>query len=528
MQEHYAENFIQCILDGGLKEKKKGATLILGGDGRVLNDIVFQKIFKIAAANGVAHIKMGVSGLMTTPAVSLAVREFKADGAIVLTASHNPGGQNGDFGIKFNGSNGGPASASVAEDIYQLTKTITHYSTCPELVINYTSIGCQRVDIDNVGTMTVEIFDSIKQYSDRMERIFDFYLLKSLFSGSITGKPFRVLIDCMHGVTGPFVRALFHDRLGAFSEDMRNCDPLSDFGGFIPDADLTQSNLVVEMERGTHDLGAAFDADGDRNIILGERGFFVTASDSLAVLADNVDTFPYFRSLADVKGFARSMPTTAAVDRQKLNLTCYEVPADGSLFADLMDAGLVTLFGDESLGIGYSYIREKDCIWSVLAWLTVVAKRKMSVEQIMRRHWATFGRNVFIRYDFENCDAAACHEMMSKLEQTITNASFAGRSFTGENRTFTVSKADNFTYVNPINGAVGLRICFTDNSRLIFRLFDMSSTMATVCIYADYYESDRQRQQLSASVLSKPLIDIAFDLSEIKKFVGCSEPTVVT
>ncbi|CDW55556.1 phosphoglucomutase [Trichuris trichiura] len=527
MQEHYAENFIQCILDGGLKEKKKGATLVVGGDGRNLNDLVFQKIFRIAAANGVGHIKMGVSGLMTTPAVSLAIREFKADGAIILTASHSPGGQNGDFGIKFNGSNGGPVSISVAENIYQLTKTITRYSTCPELLINYTSVGSQRVDIDNVGTMTVEIFDSIKQYSDRMERIFDFYLLKSLFSGSITGKPFRVLIDGMHGVTGPFVLSLFHDRLGAFSEDMRNCDPLSDFGGFIPDTDLTQSALIVEMERGTHDLGAVFDADGDRSIILGERGFFVTASDSLAVLADSIDTLPYFKTLSDVKGFARSMPTAAAVDRQKLNLTCFEVPSNGSFFADLMDAGLVSLFGDESLGIGCSYIREKDCIWSVLAWLTVVARRKMSVEQIMRRHWGAFGRNVFIRYDFENCDVAACREMMSKLEQTVTNASFAGRSFTAESQTFTVSKADNFTYVSPTNGA-GLRIFFTDNSRLIFRLFDVSTTEATVCIYADYYVNDKQRQQLSASVLAKPLIDIAFALSEIKKFVGRVEPTVVT
>uniref|UniRef100_A0A5S6QDV1 phosphoglucomutase (alpha-D-glucose-1,6-bisphosphate-dependent) n=1 Tax=Trichuris muris TaxID=70415 RepID=A0A5S6QDV1_TRIMR len=534
MQDNYTENFIQCILDGGLKEKKKGAKLIVGGDGRYFNDVVIQKILKIAAANGIAHVAMGVSGLMTTPAVSLAVRELKADGAILLTAGHRPGGAKGDFGIKFNGSNGGPASKSVNDKIHELSKTITHYSMCPDLVINCSAIGRQRVDIDGVGTMTVEIFDSVKQYADRMERMFDFYLLKSLFSGSITGKPFRVFIDCMHGVTGPFVLALFHDRLGAFTEDMRNCKPLADFGGCRPDPNMVNAAaLVTEMERGTHDLGAAFDADGDRNMILGERGFFVHPSDSLAVLADSVNSLPCFKGSSDIKGFARSMPTSAAVDRvaKKSTLKCYEVPTGCVFFADLMDAGLLSLFGEESFGTGCDYIREKDSIWSVLAWLTVVAKSKMSVEQIVRRHWATYGRNVSTRHDFENCDVASCHEMMRNLEQTITSPDFAGRSFTVENRTFTVSTADNFAYVSPVSGATvgnqGLRVCFTDGSRLIFRISDTSSSGATFCIYVDYYESNSQHHQLPATVLSKPLIDIALKLSGIKKFTGRSEPTVV-
>uniref|UniRef100_A0A5S6R4I1 phosphoglucomutase (alpha-D-glucose-1,6-bisphosphate-dependent) n=1 Tax=Trichuris muris TaxID=70415 RepID=A0A5S6R4I1_TRIMR len=535
MQEHYTENFVQCILDAGLGDRKRGAKLVVGGDGRYLSDEVLQKIFRIAAANGVAHIRIGKNGLMSTPSVSLAIREFKADGGIILTASHNPGGLKGDFGIKFNVSNGGPALESVTDKIYQLSTRITEYSICPDLKINYDSIGRQEVKVDNVGAMTIEVFDTVSQYADRMEQMFDFGLLKSLVSGKLTGKPFRVLIDSLHGVTGPYVVAIFHERLGAPMENLRHYNPLPDFGGHHPDPNLTYAaGLVTEMQKGAHDFGAAFDGDGDRNMIIGEKGFFVTPSDSLAILARHADSFPYFKHTGGVKGYARSMPTAAAVDRvaKQFNRECFEVPTGWKFFGNLMDAGRLSICGEESFGTGCDYIREKDGIWSSLAWLTVLATCKMSVGDIVRAHWSTYGRNVFTRYDYENCDGASCKAMMEKLEKTISDGQFIGKSFSNHGRTFTVSKADSFAYTDPIDHSLsknqGLRIYFADNSRLVYRISGTGSTGATVRIYVDGFEENVERQKMPAGELLKPLIDLALELCEIKKYTGRDKPTVIT
>ncbi|VDP05972.1 unnamed protein product [Soboliphyme baturini] len=367
---NYTENFIQCSIDAGLGGKKKGATLVVGGDGRYLCDHVVQLIIQIAAANGVHKLIVGQNGFFSTPAVSCIIRKYKTDGGIILTASHNPGGPNGDFGIKFNIANGGPAPEMITEKIFELTKEIKKYHICPELKVDLSSLGEQEFDIEGVGKFVIDVIDSVKDYCELMEQIFDFESIRNLISGQTTGTSFRVLIDSMHGATGPYVMRIIGEKLGARTEDLLHCNPLADFGGFHPDPNLTYAASLVDlMRKGSHDLGAAFDGDGDRNMILGKNGFFVTPSDSLAVLANNLECIPYFQH-SGIKGFARSMPTAGAVDR----FTVCE-----------------------------RRFLEKDGIWACLAWLSVLAHLKKSVEEIVRDHWKIYGRNVFTRYTFNHC-----------------------------------------------------------------------------------------------------------------------------
>ncbi|CAH0389912.1 unnamed protein product [Bemisia tabaci] len=530
-QPNYTENFIQAILNS--IHPLPGSVLVVGGDGRYFGKEAVDIIIKIAAANGVAKLIVGQNGILSTPAVSTLIRKYQVTGGIVLTASHNPGGPDNDFGIKFNSSNGGPASDSVTEKIYEITKTISFYNIVPDLNVDVSKLGETNVQIGG-KPFTVQVIDSVADYLALMKEIFDFAKIKSLIQGSSSRPPFKLLINSMHGVTGPYVEHIFIKELGAAKDNTVNTVPLPDFGGHHPDPNLTYAaDLVTAMKNGDYDFGAAFDGDGDRNMVLGKKAFFVTPSDSLAVLANNLNCIPYFKKTG-VKGFARSMPTAAAVDRvaaaQKKEI--FETPTGWKYFGNLMDAGRLSICGEESFGTGSDHIREKDGIWAVLAWLSVIAELGESVEQILLKHWKTFGRNYFTRYDYENCESAPCNEMMKKLEEKVTSPSFVGQSLSSQGKTFVVKKGDNFEYVDPVDKSVaknqGIRVLFEDGSRLIYRLSGTGSSGATVRLYAESYEPASGSITVEASVALQPLVQVALDLSELQKFTKRDKPTVIT
>ncbi|KAF8778487.1 Phosphoglucomutase-1 like protein [Argiope bruennichi] len=526
-QDNYTENFVQCILTA-MGDKLKGSYLAVGGDGRYYVKEAVQKIIKICAANKVKKLVVAQNGIMSTPAVSCLIRKKGCDGGIILTASHNPGGENEDFGIKFNISNGGPAPDGCTNSIYKLSTEIKEYYICPDLECDISKIGINDYLIEN-EPFRVEIIDSVDDYLELMKEIFDFPALKSHISSG-----FKVLINCMHGVTGPYAKRIFVSELGADANSVVNGVPLEDFGGHHPDPNLTYAaDLVEAMKKGDFDLGAAFDGDGDRNMILGKKAFFVCPSDSLAVLANNLECIPYFKK-SGVKGYARSMPTAGAVDRvaEVTGKKIYETPTGWKYFGNLMDAGMLSLCGEESFGTGSDHIREKDGIWAVLAWLSVLANKKMSVEQILLEHWQKFGRNFFTRYDYENCDAEPCNKMIAELEGVMQSQKLIKKSFTSLNKTYIVSNMDNFEYTDPVDKSVaskqGLRILFDDGSRIVLRLSGTGSSGATVRLYIDSYEKDAEKIKQPAQEVLKPLINIALEITKIKEFTGRDAPTVIT
>ncbi|KAL7289372.1 hypothetical protein TKK_0016575 [Trichogramma kaykai] len=531
-QQHYTENFVQAILDAQ-REKLLGSTLVIGGDGRYYGREAVQKIIKIAAANGVSKLLVGQNGILSTPAVSTIIRKNKTLGGIVLTASHNPGGPNGDFGIKFNCENGGPAPDAVTNKIYELTKTIKKYKIVNDLHVDIDKIQSFSIQVDG-KPFTVDIIDSVNDYTALMKEIFDFDSIKKLLQGSDGNSSFNVLIDAMNGVTGPYVKRIFGKELGVSESNMVNCVPKEDFGGLHPDPNLTYAaGLVNAVKSDPYDFGAAFDGDGDRNMIIGKKAFFVNPSDSLAILANNLNVIPYFRKTG-IKGYARSMPTGAAVDRvaTKTNIQCYEVPTGWKYFGNLMDAGKLSLCGEESFGTGSDHIREKDGIWAALAWLNVIASVKKPVEQILLDHWGIYGRNFFTRYDYENCDSDKSNKMMDYVENLINKNDFVGTKLKSGNKTYVVKEADNYSYKDPIDGSVsskqGLRILFEDGSRIIFRLSGTGSSGATIRLYIESYESDPSTFVQDPQVILKPLVDISLNLSKLGEYTGRDKPTVIT
>ncbi|XP_048394866.1 phosphoglucomutase-1 isoform X2 [Stegostoma tigrinum] len=533
-QKNYAENFIQSILSAAVSDpaERQCAVLVVGGDGRFHNKHVIQLIIQMAAANGIGHLVIGQNGILSTPAVSCIIRKIKAIGGIILTASHNPGGPDGDFGIKYNISNGGPAPEAVTEKIFQLSKTIEEYSICPDLKVDLTTIGKQQFDLENkFKPFTVEIMDSVEAYTNMLRNIFDFNALKELLSGP---NQLKIRLDAMHGVMGPYVKKILCEELGAPANSAVNCVPLEDFGGHHPDPNLTYAaDLVHAMQTGDYDFGAAFDGDGDRNMILGKHGFFVNPSDSVAVIAANIFTIPYFQQTG-VRGFARSMPTSGALDRvaKATKIALYETPTGWKFFGNLMDANKLSLCGEESFGTGSDHIREKDGLWAVLAWLSIIAKCKQSVETIMQEHWQKYGRNFFTRYDYEEVDAAAAGKIMKDLETLMSDRAFIGHKFTVCEEEYIVDKADNFEYCDPVDGSVsrnqGLRIIFTDGSRLVFRLSGTGSAGATIRIYIDSYYKDACKIFNEPQVMLSPLIKIALKISQIHERTGRTSPTVIT
>ncbi len=514
-QPHYLENFVQSIFDS--IAAPHGATLALGGDGRFYNRTAIQTILKMAAANGFGKVMVGRGGILSTPAASCVIRKYKTFGGIILSASHNPGGPKEDFGIKFNSSNGGPATETVTEAIFTRSKSITGYR-----IFDAADVQLDTPGTATLGEMRVEVIDPVNDYAELMESLFDFAAIRDLLKGG-----FRIKFDAMHAVNGPYAKEILEARLGAPTGSVMNAIPLEDFGGGHPDPNLTYAHDLVEIVYGPSapDFGAASDGDGDRNMILG-RQFFVTPSDSLAVIAANATLAPGYRQ--GLAGIARSMPTSAAADRVALalHIPCFETPTGWKFFGNLMDAGKVTLCGEESFGTGSSHVREKDGLWAVLFWLNILAVRKQSVETIVREHWASYGRNFYSRYDYEAIPTEGANGVMQHLRGCF--ATLAGKKL-GK---YTVQTCDDFSYTDPVDGSVsrnqGIRILFSDGSRIIFRLSGTGTEGATLRVYLEAYEADVSRHHLDAQEALHELIEIALNISELRTRTGRDQPTVIT
>ena len=514
-QAHYLENFVQSIFD--TIAAPPDATLVLGGDGRYYNREAIQIILKMAAANGFGRVLVGMGGILSTPAASCVIRKYRTHGGIVLSASHNPGGPDGDFGIKYNIANGGPAPEKITEAIFAASKKITQYC-----IVDAPDVVLDRPGDYRIGDMIVSVIDPVADYAELMESLFNFAAIRALLNSG-----FRVKFDAMHAVTGPYAREIFVHRLGASADSVMNAIPLADFGGGHPDPNLTYAHELVEIVYGNDapDFGAASDGDGDRNMILGKR-FFVNPSDSLAILAANAHLVPGYRQ--GLAGIARSMPTSAAADRvaKALGIPCYETPTGWKFFGNLMDAGKVTLCGEESFGTSSDHVREKDGLWAVLFWLNILAARKQSVEAIVREHWARFGRNVYSRHDYEDIPSEAANGVMKLLQDSF--AVLRGAQF-GH---LQVKLCDDFSYTDPVDGSVssgqGLRIIFTDGSRIVFRLSGTGTAGATLRLYLENFEPDVSKHHLDAQQSLATLISIALQISELRKRTGRDQPTVIT
>lgn len=520
-QTPYLENFVQSVFDS--LEGFAGQTLVLGGDGRFFNDTAIQTILRMAAANGFGRVLVGQHGILSTPAASCVIRKHAAFGGIILSASHNPGGPDGDFGIKYNTGNGGPAPEKITEAMFANTQQITRYLTVDAADVDLAAIGTSTV-----GAMAVEVIDPVADHAELLASLFDFERIGLMLrSGS-----FRMCFDAMHAVTGPYAHEIFVRRLGAPADSVMNGVPLPDFGGGHPDPNPTYAADLIETmfaegpaATDAPDFGAASDGDGDRNMIVGRR-FVVTPSDSLAVLAANATLAPgYAKGLT---GVARSMPTSAAVDRvaAQLGIPCFETPTGWKFFGNLLDAGQVTLCGEESAGTGSDHVREKDGIWAVLFWLNILAVRGESVEAILRDHWRTFGRNYYSRHDYEGVDSTAANALMAQLRASL--ATLPGRTIQGA----TIASADDFAYTDPVDGSVssaqGIRIGLADGSRIVFRLSGTGTEGATLRVYLERFEPDAARHAVETQAALAPLIGVAEQLAGIREHTGRTLPTVVT
>ena len=510
-QKHYAENFIQSIFDS--LEGFAGQMLVIGGDGRYYNPEVVQIAIRMAAANGFGRVMVGQGGLLSTPAASNIIRKYRAFGGIILSASHNPGGPDGDFGIKYNASNGGPAPEKITDAIFAKTKVISSYRTTDTPDVDLVRIGKTRV-----GNMTVEVIDPVADYAELMQSLFDFDAIRALIKTGFTMK-----FDAMGAITGPYGHAILEGILGFPKGTVMNGTPLPDFGGHHPDPNLVHAKELVDlvMPPGGPDFGAASDGDGDRNLIIG-RSMYVTPSDSLAILAANATLTPGYAS--GLKGIARSMPTSAAPDRvaEKLGLPCFETPTGWKFFGNLLDAGMATICGEESFGTGSNHVREKDGLWAVLMWLNVLAKRRQSVADIVTAHWREYGRNFYSRHDYEEVESDAANGLMKSLRDQL--ATLPG--------THGIVKADDFAYDDPVDGsrttAQGIRLLFEDGSRIVYRLSGTGTSGATLRVYIERYEPDASRHGTETQEALADLIALSRSIPEIERRTGRAVPTVIT
>lgn len=514
-QPGYLENFVQSVFDA--LGDCAGQTLVLGGDGRFHNRVAVQTILRMAAAHGFARVLVGRGGILSTPALSCVIRKHGALGGIVLSASHNPGGPDGDFGIKYNIGNGGPAPEKVTEAIFQRSASIGQYkiSDAPDVELD-------RIGAAVVEQMQVEVIDPVADYADLMQKLFDFGAIRALFAGGFTMR-----FDGMSAVSGPYATAILEGVLGAPRGTVINGVPLEDFGGHHPDPNPVNAAELIALMAAPNapDFGAASDGDGDRNMIVG-RGIEVTPSDSLALLAANATVAPGYR--AGLKGIARSMPTSRAADRvaAALGVPCFETPTGWKFFGNLLDAGMVTLCGEESYGTGSDHIREKDGLWAVLFWLNLLAASGKPVATLLAEHWARFGRHYYSRHDYEGIDSAAADGLMVNLRAKLP--ALAGQAL-GRH---TVDFADDFAYTDPVDGSVssqqGVRIGMTDGSRIVFRLSGTGTEGATLRVYLERYEADPARHGLPPQTALADLIEVAGDVAEIAARTGRAGPTVAT
>ena len=515
-QTGYLENFVQSIFDS--LEDTQGKSLVLGGDGRYFNRVAIQIIIKMAAANGFGELIIGQGGLLSTPAASHIIRKYQAFGGLILSASHNPGGPDEDFGIKYNVSNGGPAPEKFTKDVFQRSQVIDHYK----------STNIPDVDLDNLGSqefgnLKITIIDPVTDYAELLESIFDFKLLKqSISNGYIT-----LLFDAMSAITGPYAKRILIDTLGASPESVINAEPLEDFGGHHPDPNLAHAHELAERMFSVNapTFGAASDGDGDRNMITGSH-IFVTPSDSLAIMAANAHLIPAYK--AGLSGVARSMPTSQAVDRVAKNykIPCYETPTGWKFFGNLLDAGKITLCGEESFGTGSTHVREKDGLWAVLFWLNLIAVKRQSVADIVHEHWEKFGRDIYCRHDYEAIETPIANSIVEHLREQLPKLP---KQVFGE---YKVSYADEFCYEDSIDGSIsshqGIRIGFENGSRIVFRLSGTGTVGATLRIYIERFEADITKHNQEAQVALAFLIDLAEQLCEVKQRTGRTEPDVIT
>ena len=514
-QPGYLENFVEAIFLtlGDLS----GQTLVLGGDGRYFNRNAIQTILHMAAAHGVARILVGRGGILSTPAVSCVIRKHAAFGGIVLSASHNPGGPDGDFGIKYNIANGGPAPEKITEAIFAQTQTLSSYRISDAPPVNLDQVGTTELE-----GMRVEVIDPVADYAELMGRLFDFDAIRALFA-----RGFTMRFDGMSAVSGPYAKAIIEGILGAPADTVINAEPLEDFGGHHPDPNPVNAAELIALMNGLDapEFGAASDGDGDRNMIVG-RGIAVTPSDSLAIIAANAKLAPGYA--AGIKGIARSMPTSTAADRvaEALGVSCFETPTGWKYFGNLMDAGMATLCGEESYGTGSDHVREKDGLWAVLFWLNIIAATGKSVPQLVTEHWARFGRNYYSRHDYEAVDSTAADAMMAALREKLPT--LAGQSL-GDYR---VALADDFVYTDPVDNSIasrqGVRIVMTDGSRIVFRLSGTGTEGATIRVYLERYEADPGRHDLETQQALSSLIAIADGVSELRARTGRAQPSVIT
>ena len=510
-QKHYAENFIQSIFDS--VEGFDGHSLVIGGDGRYYNPEVVQTAIRMAAANGFGRVLVGQGGLLSTPAASHLIRKYKAFGGIILSASHNPGGPDGDFGIKFNAANGGPAPERLTDQIFARSKSISSYriATTPD-------VDLSRLGTTTVAGMTVDVIDPVEDYAALMQSLFDFDQIRDLIRAG-----FAMKFDAMGAITGPYATRILEGMLGFPAGTVMNGTPLPDFGGHHPDPNLVHAKDLVDlvMPDGGPDFGAASDGDGDRNLIIG-RGMYVTPSDSLAILAANASLTPgYAKGLA---GIARSMPTSCAADRvaAKLGISCYETPTGWKFFGNLLDTGKATLCGEESFGTGSSHVREKDGLWAVLMWLNILARRRQSVADIVKAHWRDFGRNYYSRHDYEEVDADAANALMQDLRARLPQ-------LPGQHG---ISLADDFAYDDPVDGsrttAQGIRLIFADGSRIVYRLSGTGTAGATLRVYIERFEPDPSRHGIETQAALSDLIALSRNIAAIAQHTGRDAPTVIT
>ncbi len=514
-QKNYVENFIQSVFDS--LEGFKGKTLVIGGDGRYFNREVIQIAIRMAAANGFGKVMTGQSGILSTPAASHVIRKYKAFGGLILSASHNPGGPTEDFGIKYNTGNGGPAAEKITDAIFERTKVIDQYMT-----INTADIDLDKAGTFDVAGIVVEVIDPVADYAELMESLFDFELIRAKIKDGLT-----LRFDAMSAVTGPYAKEILERRLGAAEGSVVNFVPLPDFGGHHPDPNLVHAHELYElmMSKDAPDFGAASDGDGDRNLIIGKH-IFVTPSDSVAMLAANAHLVPgYSRGLA---GIARSMPTSGAADRvaAKLGIGMYETPTGWKFFGNLLDAGKVTICGEESAGTGSDHVREKDGLWAVLLWLNILAVRGESMKAIVEKHWADYGRNYYSRHDYEEVESDRANGLMADLRAAM--ASLPGTTY-GD---LTVEKADDFSYLDPVDGSVsanqGVRILFVGGSRVVYRLSGTGTSGATLRVYIERYEPNASKHNIETQTALADLIAAADTIAGIRAKTGRREPSVIT